>query len=75
MANHLYYGNNLDPPFNSQATYNVLFRCTVGTQSQAQIEVFEDTWHWTDEAQSAFDDVMSCGNTDAAEMLGPCARS
>ena len=33
------------------------------------IEVFEDTWHWTDDAQSAFDDVMRCGNTDAAEML------
>jgi len=39
----------LDPPFNSQATYNVLFRSTAGEQSRAQIEAFEDTWHWGDE--------------------------
>jgi hypothetical protein len=37
----------LDPPFNSQATYNVLFRATSGEQSKAQIEAFEDTWHWS----------------------------
>ena len=59
----------LDPPFNSQATYNVLFRAPTGEQSQAQIEAFEDTWHWTDEAEQAFDEVMQSGNTDAAEML------
>ena len=39
----------LDPPFNSQATYNVLFRSTAGAQSPAQIEAFEDTWHWKDD--------------------------
>jgi len=59
----------LDPPFNSQAAYNILFRSPTGEQSQAQIEAFEDTWHWTDEAEKAFDEVMMCGNTDAAEML------
>jgi DNA modification methylase len=59
----------LDPPFNSQANYNVLFRSPAGEQSPAQIEAFEDTWHWTDEAEKAFDEVMTSGNTDAAEML------
>jgi adenine specific DNA methylase Mod len=58
-----------DPPFNSQATYNVLFRSPAGVQSQAQIEAFEDTWHWTDEAERAFDAVLRSGNTDAAGML------
>ncbi len=33
----------LDPPFNSNATYNVLFRSPTGEQSQAQIEAFEDS--------------------------------
>ncbi len=33
----------LDPPFNSNATYNVLFRAPTGEQSQAQIEAFDDT--------------------------------
>lgn len=59
----------LDPPFNSQANYNVLFRGATGERSKAQIEAFEDTWHWTDEAERAFDDVMGGGNTDVAEML------
>jgi DNA modification methylase len=59
----------LDPPFNSQATYNVLFKSTAGEKSHAQIEAFEDTWHWGEEAELAFDGVMASGNTEAAEML------
>lgn len=59
----------LDPPFNSQASYNVLFHAPTGERSRAQIGAFEDTWHWTDEAETAFDEVMRSGNTDAAEML------
>jgi hypothetical protein len=42
---------------------------SIREQSQAQIEAFEDTWHWTEEAEKAFDHVMASGNTDAAEML------
>jgi DNA modification methylase len=59
----------LDPPFNSNATYNVLFRTPAGEESRSQIEAFEDTWHWNDTAERAFDEVMRSGNTDAAEML------
>ena len=36
----------LDPPFNSQASYNVLFKGPSGKGADAQIEAFEDTWHW-----------------------------
>ena len=59
----------LDPPFNSNATYNVLFKAPGGEQSQAQIEAFEDSWHWNASAEDAFDQVIKSGNTDAAEML------
>ncbi len=59
----------LDPPFNSQANYNVLFRSPAGARSQAQIEAFEDTWHWGQEAEDAFDQVLHCGNTNAADLL------
>ena len=59
----------LDPPFNSQANYNVLFKSTSGEQSHAQIEAFEDTWHWGDQAEQAFDEVMHGPNSDAAELL------
>lgn len=59
----------LDPPFNSQASYNVLFKAPSGEKSQAQIEAFEDTWHWNDYAENAFDEVMKSGNGDVAELL------
>ncbi|MCX6640264.1 MAG: hypothetical protein NTW14_07240 [bacterium] len=49
----------LDPPFNSKRAYNVIFQDKTGQDSAAQIQAFEDTWTWTDETQSAFDDIMS----------------
>ena len=33
----------LDPPFNSNANYNLLFKSPKGHSSDAQIEAFEDT--------------------------------
>jgi site-specific DNA-methyltransferase (adenine-specific) len=59
----------LDPPFNSNANYNVLFKSPAGEKSDAQLEAFEDTWHWNDSAEHAFDDVMQSANTDVSEML------
>jgi site-specific DNA-methyltransferase (adenine-specific) len=59
----------LDPPFNSNASYNVLFKAPDGHESHAQMEAFEDTWHWNETAEKAFDEVMQSGNSDAAEML------
>jgi site-specific DNA-methyltransferase (adenine-specific) len=51
----------LDPPFNSNATYNVLFAEQNGTKSGAQITAFDDTWHWGVEAEAAFDEVVHQG--------------
>ena len=59
----------LDPPFNSNASCNVLFKAPDGHESHAQMEAFEDTWHWDAPAEKAFDEVMQSGNADAAEML------
>ncbi len=59
----------LDPPFNSNADYNILFKSPSGKAADSQIEAFEDTWHWNDKAESAFHDVMTSGNTDVAELL------
>ena len=42
----------LDPPFNSNADYNVLFREESGEASQAQFHAFTDTWTWADDAES-----------------------
>ncbi len=35
----------LDPPFNSNRNYNVLFRNESGAEAESQITAFEDTWH------------------------------
>jgi site-specific DNA-methyltransferase (adenine-specific) len=59
----------LDPPFNSNANYNILFKSPAGVGADSQIEAFEDTWHWNDKAEAAFHDVMTSGNTDVAELL------
>ncbi len=59
----------LDPPFNSSASYNVLFKAPSGEGSQAQIEAFEDTWHWNESAERAFDEVVTGPHSDASIML------
>lgn len=59
----------LDPPFNSNATYNVLFKAPDGQESQSQIEAFDDTWQWRETAEDAMWQVLHGPNTDAAQML------
>jgi len=44
----------LDPPFNSKATYNVLFKEQKGTASPAQIAAFEDTRRWDMSTETAY---------------------
>ncbi len=48
----------LDPPFNSNATYNVLFSEQDGSRSAAQIKAFGDTWRWDQSAAEAYEEVV-----------------
>src|SRR5579859_4409217 len=59
----------LDPPFNSNATYNVLFEEKSGAQAAAQIKAFEDAWHWDEAAARAFEEVVEQGGKVADAML------
>jgi len=59
----------LDPPFNSNATYNVLFAEKSGEKSAAQITAFEDTWQWGVEAEAAYRDVVTLGPRKLADLL------
>jgi DNA modification methylase len=56
----------LDPPFNSSATYNILFKEPGGKSSQAQMSAFEDTWHWGLESERALQEI-------AASPIAPAA--
>jgi len=51
----------LDPPFNSKATYNVLFGERDGARAASQVKAFEDTWQWDDSGARAFQDTVEAG--------------
>jgi site-specific DNA-methyltransferase (adenine-specific) len=57
----------LDPPFNSNRNYNVLFRDDKGAESEAQIVAFEDTWRWDRVAEATFDELVR--ETRLSEMM------
>jgi len=44
----------LDPPFNSDRNYNVIFKDESGRKSDAQLLAFEDTWHWGPSAEATY---------------------
>ncbi len=85
MTNKLFYGDcldvmrtlpdeccdlvYLDPPFNSNATYNVLFASPKGNQARAQIEAFDDTWHWGEQSESEYRSLLKTGSTQVSNML------
>lgn len=59
----------LDPPFNSNANYNVLFAEKSGKQAAAQIQAFEDTWRWDEGAARAFQDVVESGRQGVSQAM------
>ncbi len=60
----------LDPPFNSNRNYNVLFKDERGVDSEAQITAFEDTWHWNEAAQQTYDELrLNSGNERVGRMI------
>ncbi len=89
QPNTLYYGDNLDvlrafppdcvdliyldPPFNSNRAYNVLFKEDKGkgAESEAQIQAFEDMWHWGERTSTTYQtyDAFVARGTDEARML------
>jgi site-specific DNA-methyltransferase (adenine-specific) len=59
----------LDPPFNSNATYNVLFGEKSGEKSSAQITAFDDTWHWGMESEAAFKELVEEAPAKLVELM------
>lgn len=49
----------LDPPFNSKADYNILFKEPTGEPSEAQLTAFEDTWHWTEQTELTYQELIT----------------
>ncbi len=51
----------LDPPFNSNQDYNVLFAEQDGSRSASQIKAFGDTWIWDTGAAKAWQETVERG--------------
>jgi len=68
----------LDPPFNSNQNYNVLFKEKNGAQAASQIRAFEDTWTWGNDDEEVFAELVTKGDKVAdcfkafRTFLGPC---
>ena len=58
----------LDPPFNSNQSYNVLFQEQDGSRSASQIKAFEDTWHWDQTAARSYEETLEGGGQVAEAM-------
>lgn len=59
----------LDPPFNSNRDYNVLFKDESGEDSEAQIVAFTDTWHWGPTAEQEYDELVTDGSPTISDMI------
>ncbi len=52
----------LDPPFNSDRDYNVLFRTKDDKDSPTQIKAFDDTWTWGEESAMYYHRLLGSGD-------------
>lgn len=59
----------LDPPFNSKRDYNLLFKSPEGSESHAQITAFEDSWHWGEQAEREYGEILQSGHTRMADLI------
>lgn len=77
MQNRLFFGDNLDwlpklqtgsidliyldPPFNSKANYNLLYKSPNGDAARAQYQAFVDSWSWGFATDVALQRIMTSG--------------
>lgn len=59
----------LDPPFNSNRSYNVLFKNESGEEAPAQIQAFSDTWHWNVHTENAYRELVGHARPEVAQMI------
>jgi len=55
----------LDPPFNSNRNYNVIFAQNASSSDTAQIQAFGDTWRWTRETEDQYIYMLNGGVPNA----------
>src|SRR5512139_2686846 len=59
----------LDPPFNSNRSYNLLFKDEKGKVSDAQFHAFDDTWSWGDSAETTYLELLQKNPGQVDDMI------
>lgn len=59
----------LDPPFNSNRSYNVLFKEANGTAAGSQIAAFDDSWHWGAASEDTLREIVTTASPHVVEMI------
>ncbi|MDH7640968.1 DNA methyltransferase [Sphingomonas oryzagri] len=59
----------LDPPFNSNTGYNLLFASAASSRVEASIEAFDDTWTWSEASRNAMLDIDGGSNRTLQVMM------
>lgn len=62
----------LDPPFNSNASYNALFAASHGRLAASQIKAFDDTWSWDENAARLYEELLEL---QAGEKVSSCLQA
>jgi site-specific DNA-methyltransferase (adenine-specific) len=67
----------LDPPFNSNRNYNMIYQERERPAPTAQVKAFEDTWRWDTVAAATFNETVNAGGDVSRalrafkELVGP----
>ena len=63
-----------DPPFNSKQQYNQLYALEADTANKgtraASLKAFDDTWHWSADAQARVDELTGMVASPIAKAIG-----
>lgn len=59
----------LDPPFNSNRSYSVLFKNEGGVEPEASVRAFNDTWHWGQSAEDTYHALVTEGSAPVSNMI------
>lgn len=52
----------LDPPFNSNEKYNVIYKGVDGQECESQVQAFDDTWHWCEDSEKYYREIVTRGD-------------
>jgi len=56
----------LDPPFNSNKAYNIIYDCDI---DKSQVRAFDDTWYWSPETQKTYEQLIKYSDKTTSQII------